>query len=150
MGLDMYLYATKYVDDYNDKPLLAKILKAVPLGDKISENSGNFKSASVEIRAAYWRKANAIHGWFVNNLANGVDECQRIEVGRESLQELYDLCEAAIKTGKAEALAPVGGFFFGSTEINEGYWEDLKDTVRQLKPLLALPPDWEFYYRASW
>lgn len=36
----------------------------------------------------YWRKANAIHGWFVNECADGVDECQEIPVSREQLERL--------------------------------------------------------------
>ena len=30
------------------------------------------KSKGVEV--AYWRKANAIHGWFVYNIQDGVDD----------------------------------------------------------------------------
>ena len=29
---------------------------------------------------AYWRKANAIHRWFINNIADGVDNCEPFEV----------------------------------------------------------------------
>lgn len=50
----------------------------------------------------------------------------------------------------AEGLLPTqGGFFFGSTEYDECYLEDLKETVSQLEPLLD-DEDGSFYYHASW
>jgi hypothetical protein len=45
----------------------------------------------------YWRKANAIHGWFVRELAGGVDECQPIHVSRENLITLRQLCLEALR-----------------------------------------------------
>jgi hypothetical protein len=45
---------------------------------------------------AYWRKANAIHKWFVANVQDGVDECQEAYVEREQLQELLEICETII------------------------------------------------------
>ena len=45
----------------------------------------------------YWRKANAIHGWFVRELAGGVDECQPIHVSRENLVTLRQLCLEALR-----------------------------------------------------
>ena len=44
----------------------------------------------------YWRKANAIHGWFVRELADGVDECQEIPVSKIKLLELQALCLSAL------------------------------------------------------
>ena len=37
---------------------------------------------------AYWRKANAIHQWFVNNCGGGVDECQLMEISKAQLETL--------------------------------------------------------------
>ena len=44
----------------------------------------------------YWRKANAIHGWFVRECADGVDECQEIVVPKMKLMELQALCLTAL------------------------------------------------------
>ena len=41
----------------------------------------------------YWRKANAIHKWFVENVQEGVDDCGEYEVTVEQLTELRDLCK---------------------------------------------------------
>lgn len=40
----------------------------------------------------YWRKANAVHQWFVDNVQDGNDDCGRYYVSREQLQELLDIC----------------------------------------------------------
>ena len=48
-------------------------------------------------KVAYWRKANAIHGWFVKNVQNGIDECQESVVTREQLNELLLVCHEVIK-----------------------------------------------------
>lgn len=41
----------------------------------------------------YWRKANAIHNWFVENVQNGVDDCGEYEVSKSDLKELLSLCK---------------------------------------------------------
>ena len=41
---------------------------------------------------AYWRKANAIHRWFVNNVQDGIDECQETIVTRNQLFTLLQIC----------------------------------------------------------
>ena len=37
---------------------------------------GHIWPGGQEVCVAYWRKANAIHSWFVENCQDGVDECQ--------------------------------------------------------------------------
>ena len=57
-----------------------------------------------------------------------------------------------------ENLAPVEGFFFGTTEINESYWEDLEITKQIVSDVLAEmdedaknPDSWvDYYYTSSW
>ena len=39
---------------------------------------------------AYWRKANAIHNWIIQNCADGEDRCQYIPLHKEQLEELLD------------------------------------------------------------
>ena len=31
-----------------------------------------------------------------------------------------------------------------------GYWQDLRDTVKQINCALAMPEDWDFEYQSSW
>lgn len=41
---------------------------------------------------AYWRKANEIHNWFVQNCGDGIDECQNIHLNRNQLESLLAIC----------------------------------------------------------
>ena len=45
----------------------------------------------------------------------------------------------------------IEGFFFGSTEIDEDYWNDIERTAAGISLALTdLGDDWDFEYRASW
>lgn len=48
----------------------------------------------------------------------------------------------------AELLPTESGFFFGSTDYNEYYMNDIEETIKILKPLLDCKDD--IYYRSSW
>jgi hypothetical protein len=164
MGLDQYLYARKYISANNysrdeegnfsqePNPEFSNIMEQSDL--PLDINKYTFSgSANVAIQVGYWRKANAIHGWFVNELANGVDECQEIYVPREKLSELRDLCKSALKEPAmaGEILPPTAGFFFGSNEVDEWYMDDLKTTIEMIDFILAnTSEDYDFFYQASW
>ena len=97
----------------------------------------------------YWRKANAIHRWFVGNVQDGVDECQESYVEHGTLMELRDLCEAVLKRpADAPEILPTGeGFFFGGTEYDDWYLQGLKETIEIIDDL---DENGDYYYRASW
>lgn len=142
MGLDMYLSAKKYF--YTDDDTAKAVAKVVGTGD--------FQVQEVSVRAMYWRKANAIHGWFVRNCQDDVDDCQEYYVSHEKLERLRDICQAVLDDDDewADELEPTEGFFFGSTEKDDGYYEDLKHTVEGLNKVLNELDSYDFYYRASW
>ena len=94
-------------------------------------------SLQVQMTVAYWRKANAIHKWFVDNCQGGVDECQVSWVTREKLVELRDLCVRASDDKDSTLLPTTSGFFFGSTEVDEFYWDDIADTALKLSAIIA-------------
>ena len=150
MGLDMYLKATLWLSKFDKSEL--KLAKAVRKLVGVEFDSGNLDSTEVTIEVAYWRKANHIHRWFVKNVQNGVDDCKDYFIDRESLKELLKLCEEVDKDhNKAKTLLPVEeGFFFGGNDYGEWYFDDIKDTISQLKKCLELPEDWEFKYHSSW
>jgi hypothetical protein len=102
--------------------------------------------------ALYWRKANAIHAWFVKNVQNDVDDCGNYYVDRDQLQALRDLCkEVLADQSKASELLPSqSGFFFGGVDYDEWYFADLERTVKEIDEVLAWPADWEFEYHSSW
>lgn len=159
MGLDMYLSARKYIsgvefsDDYKTKtirPEFKTLLNIAGLDE--SDVRQDLPSGRIEVTVAYWRKVNSIHQWFVDNCADGEDICQPMYVSREKLMELRDLVHEARAEKDPDLLPPASGFFFGSTEIDEYYWNDLKETQDTLDDILENPKlaDWDFEYQASW
>jgi hypothetical protein len=155
MGLDMYLTAEKFVSGYeHDKDEnFSKILELL----KIDHNDVD-RGMTVGVTVGYWRKANAIHNWFVQNVQKGEDDCRRTYVSQEQLEELRDESVAALAAynegDKAEAeniLAPTSGFFFGSTEIDVGYKQDLEQTIKIVDKCLSDKfKDFSFFYQSSW
>lgn len=164
MGLDMYLEAEFRLDNWKHtgeevQKRFASVLENARID--LPEGVREPDYGSITVEAAYWRKVNAVHSWFVREVQDGEDKCQRSYVPVERLEELVSLCEeilAAVVWGEpeehesvlggtytetpvvsydetlVEALQPQSGFFFGSTDYDSWYFEGLKDTVSQIKP----------------
>ena len=180
MGLDMYLSYRRNLDGipetiqhamrkqaYTDRyPHLAEHFnKTGELDDIIDYRTE--KGDPYEEELMYWRKANAIHKFFVDNCAGGVDDCEPVRVTIDALKALVERCEEILKSVKSgpdddelvidtdiakELLPSQSGFFFGSTEYDEWYINDLKETVEAIKPIVEhaeLYTD-PFIYEASW
>jgi hypothetical protein len=149
MGLDMYLYAQKFV---SNSPPFKEGSRHEEIVDALDAQAFAKGHIVTQMEVAYWRKANAIHGWFVDGED---DDCSPIHVPRESLVRLRDTCKELLtdkNPDKAEELLPpMGGFFFGSTDIDEWYWENVQETATLLDNILTeVPEDWSFEYQASW
>lgn len=137
----------------------------------------------------YWRKANAIHGFFSRE--NGeLDNCQEIEVSKDCIEKLLNICKEVLevldngnKVGSSKEvgfsyeegkfvpiyeesmgydaeteekamklLPPMRGFFFGSYYIDEGYRQDILDTIKICEKTLN-EVDWDnevVLYHAWW
>jgi hypothetical protein len=143
MGLDMYLNGHVHVG-YNDEVVADKIAAFFP------EIKTGVKTIVVE--AAYWRKANAIHGWFVKNIQSNVDDCGAYWVSREELKKLVDTCKEVLnnKDRALELLSPTPGYFFGDAAVDDWYFEGIKLTIEQIETCLAWPDYWSFQYQSSW
>ena len=155
MGLDMYLTRETYIGaEYAHRHIdgnifITKESKRIPINfNQISEITEN---------VAYWRKANAIHKWFVDNVQNGNDDCNKYCVTVDQLKQLVKACKDTLEdhSKAGELLPPQSGFFFGSTEIDDWYFEGLKSTVKQLTPVIKECSsddnfDVTLYYQSSW
>jgi hypothetical protein len=101
-----------------------------------------------------WRKANAIHKWFVDNVQNGVDDCGQYKVTKEHLIQLHNACNDVLNDNNlAEQLLPTqSGFFFGGVEYDDGYYYDLKETKSEINYILEFKSYCldELYYSSSW
>jgi hypothetical protein len=155
MGLDMYLSAKRYLWSDKDKAISEQVGEIIGVqGDQERRfNGSSLVVKEISLDAMYWRKANAIHGWFVNVVQDGDDDCNSYDVERSQLQTLHDLCKDILEHPDAERdadLEPTQGFFFGSYEKDEWYYQDLKNTVEGLERVLALPDEYSFSYQASW
>jgi hypothetical protein len=171
MGLDMYLSAKRYLWSDKDKAISEQVNEAIGVVPDFEKrfNGSSLVVKEISLDAMYWRKANAIHGWFVENVQDGDDDCKEYEVDRDQLETLRNTCSKILARHEAmktmsdeqieemddldedeESLEPTEGFFFGSTEKDEWYYQDLKDTVEGLDRVLALPDNFSFAYQASW
>lgn len=145
MGLDMYLTEEVYVGgELKHRNVRGEV--SLTIGDK-KLNIDPKTIKTITLPRGYWRKANAIHGWFVVNVQNGKDDCDKYYVPWEKFLELKALCEKVLETKDASLLPPQEGFFFGSTDVNEGYYQDLKDT---LEIISKLNPSGDHFYTSSW
>jgi hypothetical protein len=125
MGLDMYLSAEKY-ERYGE----GQKLDGMPLLKSIYE-------------VGYWRKHPDLHGYIVKTYANGVDECQRIDL------MLTDVVDIINRLRDSEPLEKTSGFFFGSSD---GSAEEREEEAVVFEKALAWAEkhDATLFYRASW
>lgn len=195
MGLDMYLNKKTYIgNEYRKADEMVKIVmpkKQDNVTFKIKEPIKTERISEITERVGYWRKANQIHKWFVENVQKGNDDCGDYLVSEEKLIELLTVCKEiktkckltkgkvrngqvsspetggkfvdVIEDGKlmtnshiaAKLLPSGGGFFFGSTDYDEYYMQDIDDTIEIIEALIKEKGDNEFmsgdiYYHSSW
>ena len=143
MGLDMYLYKETY------------IWRNGPLVEEFTLNHPSIQTERVRFIIegfGEWRKANQIHQWFVDNVQNGEDDCRKYHLETDQLQELLTTVERVQNdhTLARELLPSQEGFFFGSTDYDEFYFDDLEHTRKILTTALAEQEGGEFQYESSW
>jgi hypothetical protein len=183
MGLDMYLTRKTYIGgNYEHRNVKGSIDISIN-GKKL--NLDLSKLSEVTEQVGYWRKANAIHKWFVDNVQGGADDCREYHVSQEQLQTLLDLCKKVKKVAKLKkgaitngrtiiggAWVPIAeegkeivnaekihdllptssGFFFGSTDYDEYYMQDIDSTIEILDRVIKESEEssGEIYYESSW
>jgi hypothetical protein len=153
MGLDMMLYMNVW--GMSDEKFQEDVDKAVM--PRFSSLRGiEPRLVFVRYEVLTWRKANAIHNWFVQNVQKGVDDCGDYEVSEEELRRLLKDVEAVLKDkSKAPEILPTtDGFFFGDTDYDEYYFDDLKYTAKGIKNVLRIKAKNDsfvsFEYGSSW
>lgn len=152
MGLDMYLYKKNYIWQGEWVKPEVKQEVIVKKGGEVDNSIKPERVKYVVEEVGYWRKANQIHRWFVENVQSGTDDCGSYWVSRDKLEELLDLCKQIKEdNSKAEELLPSqSGFFFGGTEYDEWYYEDINNTIKILEEVLADEGGDDFEYSSSW
>jgi hypothetical protein len=104
MGLDMYLNARRYVFGYKhnlpaEHAQYTSLVSLFGIADYVDPET---PQAHVLFTVAYWRKANAIHNWFVANVQDGKDDCQTSTVDREQLAALRAVCQEVLDSSPTE------------------------------------------------
>lgn len=151
MGLDMYLQAKRFISKHNagDQEIIKKLKEIFPrLSTKANIDQ-------IRLDAGYWRKANAIHKWFVDNVQEGEDNCATYYVPLSKLKELREICiEILANKDKAKDLLPTSeGFFFGTYEYDEWYFDSLQETIEIVDKcieLVSIDSNIYFEYGSSW
>jgi hypothetical protein len=129
MGLDMYLTGTIYLKDFITFP----------------RKRGTKKAELIDL--GYWRKHPNLHGYIVQNFADGVDECQEIPLDADRIRQI-------MQAVKDKTLPHTTGFFFG---VSEGTAAERKEDLEIFQGAL----DWllaavetdtlrHVTYQASW
>jgi len=152
MGLDMYLYKNSYLmsGDWIKEEARESVIVLKAGSEHPTIKSNRVKYVVEEV--GYWRKANAIHKWFVDNVQKGVDDCGNYSVTREDLSKLLNLCSQVIedKSKASELLPAQSGFFFGSNDYDDWYYKDIEMTVKIIEDCLSDEDGYDFEYRSSW
>ena len=148
----MYLTKDRYIGAYYEHNNVQGEIAITADGVEIDIDFSQVES--ITQRVMQWRKSNQIHKWFVENVQNGVDECQRSQVTTEQLTELNKSCKEVLefKDRASEIMPSQGGFFFGGESYDEWYFQDIEATIEALDIILSKEYDYNttFFYQASW
>ena len=117
-----------------------------------NENTGEWDDV------IYWRKVNCVHKFLVpeEDLWEN-DNCVEFPVSWDDLMSLKNRCVNILTVANrnddtwkevAEDLLPTeSGFFWGSTEYDEWYLDDLKYTVEKIE---SIPEEYEEFLYEAW
>lgn len=110
-----------------------KMLDEVKSMDEVKEFFDSFEEHYYAESDVYFRKVNFVYNFFSNKLE---DECCFAD--KSDIEELISRCDKVLADHSlAQELLPTrSGFFFGSTDYDNWYFNDVKDCRKQMKSLL--------------
>lgn len=141
MGLDMSLYLC--LNSYGEEEFPKEF------------NNKGFTTKSIKYEIAYWRKANAIHKYFID-YGQVEDDCRPLGVSTACIDKLKEYCTLILEDHSLapELLPTEEGFFFGDTSYDEYYFEKIEYTKTICEQLLNYiantKENFEIVYCASW
>lgn len=103
-----------------------------------------------------WRKKNWIHGYFEEVITNGEGEianCEYHSIDWDVVRGLIEKMKKALDQRNPSHLEPKPGFFFGSTEVDDYYWDSLQGDLNHLEMLdtiMGSPVKEKVHYWAWW
>ena len=87
----------------------------------------------------YFRKVNFLIPFVESKIDHELDDCEVVKLTKADLEALVERCkEVLAHHDKAELLLPTrGGFFFGGTEYDEWYFNDVQEVHDEVSDLLS-------------
>lgn len=152
MGLDMYLRSRQYLSGYDfskdkDKEKYQKIVEALGAGALADPET---PSVVVELTVAYWRKANAIHQWFVKHVQGEKDDCGNYEVSMAQLRQLYDTCKEVLRLANVSDGQPVhSGTTYRAGQPPEEHFVEGRAVLNQQEIAAILPTQGGFFFGST-
>ncbi len=152
MGLDVYIFRVKRKEvlmNGIDKTLDRKFEKMQMYCTHLLDRFDYFHDSK---NSAYFRKVNFLFAFFQKILVNR----EFCIVNKDTIEYLIEICEGVLKHKynvlyAMRNLPTQEGCFFGNTEYNNDYWENVKDCVCEMKKLLKTAQNedvfiWYFSY----
>lgn len=93
MCLDMYLYRSQFARPSDEETITV-------VKDGRTTIIPPTMPAQLTEEVGSWRKANQIHGWFVDNVQNGEDDCREYDVTCEHLRALSRTVDQVLSNSK--------------------------------------------------
>lgn len=148
----MYLYKKTYVKNWDYMSDDQKHEIIVKKGGVERTDIKSERISTIVEQVGYWRKFNALHQWFVDNIQDKKDDCEEYYVNANQLKNLLnDLIIIKDNHSLAEDLLHTQeGFFFGDTDYGDWYFQEIHNTIEFLEELLEEDNKGDFYYQSSW
>ena len=143
MGLDITFYKAKRSKDNETKERLEEIRKALAaeylksIDERNSKLINELEDEKEKINpwneVAYFGKVNFLIPFF------GYEEnCSNIEIDKYQVEDLIEACKEVLANhDKASFLLPTqAGFFFGSTDYDDWYFDDVESVKTTFESIL--------------
>ena len=169
MSLLMFLYIRKHEfcsENFEDEGGSLKLEYPKDITDFIPNLKNISISRDTDYKVGYWRRASHIHDWFIqncapiNNYGNPIDDCRPIEISLEKLEKLLSACKEVLENHSlAKSLLPTKrGLNFDSMKYDDCYFDDIKDTIKIIEPIIEFMKNkeenedytWTVIYHANW
>jgi hypothetical protein len=124
MGLDMYAVRKLNVKQWEHQSADERYTVQIARGDKPVADVQTDRISAIEEEVMYWRKANQIHGWFVNNVQGGKDDCGEYFVSCDQIRDLFSVCKKVIK---ASNLVEGSVLAYKTWNSKDGTWEEHRE-----------------------
>lgn len=154
MGLDIHFYKQKRLDGREKKVCkhleskYKELSKAIVHLEDLGNNDATLdklyaekKKCSLDVRnltefseVAYFRKVNFLvrHFGYEENLSE-------VLISREDIESLVEKCKLVLENHELarDLLPTIEGFFFGSLEYDELYFEDVEEVLHEFERILS-------------